>query len=260
MRTPQFPLDALRKYFRAHKIATLDQLQKTLGNPSARTVFRKLEALEYLSSYSHRGQYYTLQSIARFDEQGLWTRREIWFSCFGNLLDTAEAFVKRSEAGYSAAELTDALHVETKHTLVELLRRDRLGRELFEGSYVYFGTNRREQAKQRRVRRQRLTSPRLLVANPDLAVEEAKAAILLFLAGLDERQRRLYAGLESLKVGVGGDEHIAGIFGMDRHTVARGREELMEGTEPLQGVRRVGAGRPSVEKKRPKSSRTSRKS
>jgi len=156
--------------------------------------------------------------------------------------------VKRSEAGYSAAELTEALHVETKHTLVELFRRDRLGRELFEGSYVYFGINRREQAKQRRMRRQRLTSPRLLVANPELAVEEAKAEILLFLAGLNERQRRLYAGLESLKVGVGGDEHIAGIFGMDRHTVARGREELMESTEPLEGVRRVGAGRPSGKK------------
>ena len=253
MRTEHYQLDALRKYFRVHKIATLKQLQKCLENPSTRTVFRKLESLEYLSSYSHRGRYYTLQSIARFDEQGLWTRREVWFSRFGNLLDTTEAFVKRSEAGYSAAELADALHVETKHTLVDLVRRRRLKREDFQGSYVYFSTDRGEQAKQRRMRRQQLSSPRLLVANPDLAVEEAKAAILLFLTGLDERQRRMYAGLESLKLGVGGDEHIAEVFGMDRHTVARGREELIQGTEPVEGVRRQGAGHPGVEKKRRKS-------
>ena len=253
MRTPQFHLDTLREYFRDQKIATLQQLQEQLGHPSARTVFRKLEALEYLSSYSHRGQYYTLQSIARFDEQGLWTRRDVWFSCFGNLLDTAEAFVKRSEAGYRAAELSEALHVECKHALVELVRRGRLERETLEGSYVYLATDRRQRSKQRRLRRQRLSSPRLLVSNPDLAVEEAKAAILLFLTGLDERQRRLYAGLESLKLGVGGDEHIAELFGIDRHTVARGREELMEGSVSGPGVRRAGGGRPAVEKKRRKS-------
>lgn len=260
MRTPQFHLDTLRKYFRAHKIATLEQLRKSLGNPTARTVFRKLQALEYLSSYSHRGQYYTLQSIARFDEQGLWTRHEVWFSCFGNLLDTAEAFVKRSEAGYSAPELSEALHVDAKHALVELVRRRRLQRESIQGRYVYFTTDRSHRTEQRRLRRQRVGSPRLLVANADLAIEEAKAAILLFLAGLDERQRRLYAGLESLKVGVGGDAHIAELFGIDRHTVARGREELMRGCEPPEGVRRAGAGRSSVKKKRPKSSRNSNKS
>jgi hypothetical protein len=253
MRTPQFQIDTLREYFRDHRIGTVEELQRSLANPSARTVFRKLEALESLSSYSHRGQYYTLPSIARFDEQGLWTQRDVWFSCFGNLLDTAEAFVKRSETGYRAVELSEALHVDCKHTLVELVRRQRLEREHIEGSYVYLATDRRQRSRQRRLRRQRLSSPRLLVTNPDLATDEAKAAIILFLTGLDERQRRLYAGLESLKLGVGGDEHIAELFGIDRHTVARGREELIEATESPEGVRRAGGGRPAAEKKRRKS-------
>jgi hypothetical protein len=39
--------------------------------------------------------------------------------------------------------------------------------------------------------------------NPDLAAEEAKAILVLFCSMLDERQRRLYAGLESLKLGHG---------------------------------------------------------
>ncbi len=86
-----------------------------------------------------------------------------------------------------------------------------------------------------------------------LAVEEAKAALLLFWATLDERQRRLYAGLESAKIGHGGDEHVAQLFGIDRHTVTRGREELQEGSQGSEGVRRGGGGRVRVEKKRPKS-------
>ena len=49
-------------------------------------------------------------------------------------------------------------------------------------------------------------------------MEEAKAALMLLWTTLDERQRRLYAGLESAKIGHGGDEHVAEMFGIDRNT------------------------------------------
>jgi len=253
MRPPEFLAETIEKHFCQHPIATLNELQNALGAPSSRTVFRKLSALEYLSSYSHRGQYYTLQSIATFDEQGLWSCQAVWFSRFGNLLETAEAFVERSGAGYTAAELSGALQVECKHTLGELVRRELLTRERIEHTYVYFSAERSEQNRQRRERSHHRASMSLLVSNPDLAVEEAKAAVVLFLSTLNERQRRLYAGLESLKIGHGGDEHIAELFGLERHTVARGRDELLQDAEPTQGVRQSGAGRRSVEKKRPKS-------
>ena len=85
------------------------------------------------------------------------------------------------------------------------------------------------------------------------AVEEAKAALLLFWATLDEQQRRLYAGLESARLGYGGDQYVAELFGIERHTVARGRDELIRSEPPSNHVREPGAGRPSAEKKRPKS-------
>ena len=53
--------------------------------------------------------------------------------------------------------------------------------------------------------------------------EELKAAILLFYSLLDEQQRRLFAGLESIKLGHGGDSVLAEFLGLDPHTVARGR-------------------------------------
>ena len=55
-----------------------------------------------------------------------------------------------------------------------------------------------------------------------------KVLIILFFSLLDEQQRRLYAGLEAHKFGHGGDRRIAEFFGLDAHTVARGRQELFE--------------------------------
>ena len=83
--------------------------------------------------------------------------------------------------------------------------------------------------------------------------KEAKAIIFLFCSMLDERQRRLYAGLESLKLGHGGDAHIASLLGMDPHTVARGRQELIGGDLRPDRVRAKGGGRKKKKKKRLKS-------
>jgi len=141
-------------------------------------------------------------------------------------MDTAEAFVRSSQCGYSAAELKDIVHVKTKHA--------------------------RKQGKARKVYAKQ-SSAALYVSNPDLAAEEAKATILLFCTMLDERQRRLYAGLESLKLGHGGDAHIASLMGMDPHTVARGRRELISGHLSHDRIRGAGGGRVPQEKKRPKS-------
>ena len=255
MNTPKYQLQALKRFFNESKIATIDQLREALGNPARCTVFRKLEQLHYLSSYSHRGKYYTLESIARFTKQELWSFRSVWFSRFGNLLNTAEALVERSGAGYSAGELKDIVQVKTKHALSQLVREKRLKREKFESIYIYLSAQKQVADRQIKARSALLKQSQasLIVTNPDLAIEEAKALLVLFCSLLNEKQRRLYAGLESLKLGHGGDAHIASLLGMDPHTVAKGRKELMEADLDATGrIRAPGAGRPLQEKKHPK--------
>jgi len=255
MNTTKYSIQAIEKFLKYHKIATIDQLKTAVGNPARCTIFRKLAELEYLSSYSHRGKFYTLRSIARFNALGLWDYRSVWFSRFGNLLDTAEALVRSSEAGYTATELKEVLHVKTKHALTQLVRSGRIQREPFESVYVYLSGEDHVADRQRKARKAHLKSSfaSVVIVNPDLAVEEAKATILLFCSMLNERQRRLYAGLESLKLGHGGDAHIASLLGMDPHTVARGRQELMSGELTHDRVRAEGGGRLLQEKKRPRS-------
>jgi hypothetical protein len=82
--------------------------------------------------------------------------------------------------------------------------------------------------------------------------EQLQAAILLFYSLLDEQQRRLYAGLESIKLGHGGDTLLADFLNLDPHTVARGRQQLLDGHVTAGRIRRPGAGRIPTEKKRPK--------
>ena len=65
---------------------------------------------------------------------------------------------------------------------------------------------------------------------------------------LDEKQRRIYAGLESLKIGYGGDRQIADLFGIDPHTVAKERSQLLSQYFEQDRVRKKGGGRIFTEK------------
>ncbi len=128
MRPLSYRSDALRALLLRNRVATLDEMKQALGTPVDITVFRKLKSLDYLSSYSHRRRYYTLREIVRFDDRGLWSQADVWFSRFGTLLATAEVFVNRSPRGFFAGELARALHVEVQDALHQLAQQRRVTR------------------------------------------------------------------------------------------------------------------------------------
>ena len=248
MRTAEFDADSLQRLLGQRTVCTFDQLAEALGTHSRMTVFRKLAELPYLTSYSHRGKYYALRSSCRFDASGLWSHRGIWFSQDGTLLATGQRFVERAPAGYSAQELDNALHVQTRQTLLELLRRQRIDRERIGGTLIYLALEPGRRQRQRRSRGQIARVPVGGVSEEVLA-HEVKAAIILFFSLLDERQRRLFAGLEALKLGRGGDARVAALLGVDPHTVAKGRIELLGADIDPRRIRKVGGGRQAAEKK-----------
>jgi hypothetical protein len=254
MRPLSFRSDDLRTLLLHNQIATLDELKQALGTPVDVTIFRKLKPLDYLTSYSHRGRYYTLREIARFDDLGLWSQADVWFSRFGTLLATAEMFVNRSPRGFFADELARALHVEVQDALRQLTQQRRVTREIVSGLYLYTATDGAIQRGQLLTRRTVEALPTVVDASVlEVSEEELKASILLFYSLLDEQQRRLYAGLESLKLGRGGDRQLADFLDLDPHTVARGRQQLLAQDVEVDRARRTGGGRKPVEKKRPKS-------
>jgi hypothetical protein len=256
MRTESFHADDLAKALRRSKIATMPELKRALGTDVDVTVFRKLRQLAYRTSYSHRGSYYTLDETAQFDRNGLWSFQSVWFSRQGTLLDTAQAFVESSPAGHFAEELEHLLHVATKEPLLRLVQHERIAREPVEGLYLYCSINPVLRERQMLARRMLQAEPNLAsgLAKSEAVPDELKAAIVLFFSMLNEKQRRLYAGLESLKLGYGGDQRIAEFIGLDPHTVAKGRRELLEQDLEVDRIRKAGGGRKPLEKKHQKSS------
>src|SRR5215471_14128724 len=137
MRPTSFEPSLLRQHLRRNKIADLPELKRVLGTNTDLTVFRKLKQLQYLASYTHRGRFYTLVEIARFDDRGLWSHEGVWFSRYGTLLATLETFVNQSANGYCAHELADALHAEVQQPLRHLIEQQRLARMEMDGQFLY---------------------------------------------------------------------------------------------------------------------------
>jgi hypothetical protein len=254
MRPTTFSAGAIADLLRKRKIATLPELMAALGSQGRRTIFRKLNELPYRTSYSHRGRYYTLDEVVQFDQQGLWVHRDVWFSLHGTLLSTCATWVQNAECGHYVEELDNELHVATKDALRKLVNDQRLSREPLAGRFLYCAADALRKRQQLLSRRTGLCSTNGIRAVPEAEViqDELRAAIVLFFTLLDEKQRRLYAGLEALKVGRGGDTRIAELLGIDAGTVARGRHELLAQDMEVDRVRKAGAGRKLAEKKRRK--------
>ena len=227
----------------------MKQLKDALGTSVEMTIYRKLRQLSSLTSYSHQGKYYTLHELTDFDSFGLWQFDVARFSKHGTLLKTAQALVEKSDKGYSLAELRSRVGVEVKETLLLLQKQHRVYREEIDGRYVYFSVDPQRRAQQHLLRLEEKRP--LRTAERDVLAHEVRAAIILFFSLLDERQRRLYAGLESLRFGRGGDSVISNLLHIDNHTVARGRRELIERDIEVDRIRKKGGGRPPIKKNTP---------
>ena len=154
----------------------------------------------------------------------------------------AEPLVTATPLTFTDAPGCSVVGVTVKDALRQLAQAGRLSRELWQGRYLYCAPD-GERRRLQWATRQAQEAPG----------DDMQAAKALFYSLLDERQRRLYAGLESLQCGRGGQRLTAERFGLDVDTVARGERELLSGQVLRGRVREQGAGRPAVEKKRLKS-------
>jgi hypothetical protein len=229
---------------------TIDDLKNTLRTQCRMTVFRKLSMLGYISSYSHSGKYYSLKRIARYNKYGIWSYKSALFSKNRTLKKTTKFLIDCSTKGYTASELNSILKVKVDDTLLELVKNKNVIRKKLSGIYIYYSRARKLSKKQELMRIDKIQYPDEEM-RPDILMNELKAALIIFFSTLDEKQRRLYAGYESLKIGHGGDIRIAELLDLDQKTVARGRQELLGGKVNIDNIRESGGGRKQI-KKNPK--------
>ena len=248
MKTTSLHSIKLKKLLQSKKVATIAELKKALGTNTSMTVFRKLNELDYISSCSHSGKFYSLRRIAKFNDQGLWFYKKILFSKNGTLQQTIFSLVNDSCEGYTSSELEKLINLKVNGPLLDLITKAKLDRMKINGVYVYFSKNKKT-AKQQELFRKESVNNYAMIKEPEMLMNELKASLILFFSLLDEQQRRIFTGLESLKHGHGGDRLIAEIFGVNEKTVSRGRKELLEQKILFESVRDDGGGRKEAQKK-----------
>ncbi len=239
----------IKNYLEAHKMATMDELMNLLSR-SKPTVNRNLSELEYITSISHSGKFYTMKTNLPVNEHGIWVNKSVSFSSHGTLAQTIKSIVESSDEGYTSTELKGILNIAPNENLITLIKSSSLIREKFNGVYTYFTTDKKK--RNRQLEKRKLTSEQFLqvAGTSQRTSAEIKSYIIIFYCLLNEKEKRVYAGLEALKFGKGGDAFVSRLLGVDLKTVAKGRHELESNDIPEDAVRRSGGGRVSVKKKR----------
>lgn len=250
MNTINFSLEPLQKFFKQQKTATIFDLKAALQTNVTMTVFRKLKQLNYLSSCSHSGKYYSLKRFTKFNKNGYCFINSILFSMYPTLKETIKVLIENSHHGYIAKEIEKKLKVKPNEPLLQLIKEANISRKKINGSYVYFSIDSNKKKQQELFRKESSDSLKFNTMQPDVLMNEIKASIIIFYSLLNEKQKRIYAGLEALKIGRGGNIVIAELLGLNINTVKKGRRELLQDSVSIGAMnRKPGGGRKKIIKK-----------
>lgn len=178
----------LIQLFQQKRVVDLQAIQR-LQEISRRSIFRDLKEHDYLSSYTHAGKYYTLKQFAQFNQEGLWYYGAIGFSIYGTLKNTTFKLVRGSREGKTHEELEKKLRVRVHNTLLDLVRSQRVGRQVIGRLYVYVSAEPRRAAQQLKRRRE---IQALVIEESSLPAEWIRIEILAELIRASEV--RLKAG------------------------------------------------------------------
>ncbi|MFV1976272.1 MAG: hypothetical protein ACC651_11030 [Candidatus Scalindua sp.] len=133
------------------KVNTLENL---LGSSTCSevTLRRKIKQTGLLTSYNHNSKFYTLPSMASFNEYGIWDCEGIYFSAHGSLVKTVIKLVRDSKAGCRPKELSSILQVRVNDLLRQQTAKQTVRREKTGRGYVYYSSDETVYATQRKER------------------------------------------------------------------------------------------------------------
>jgi len=161
-------IEAALNSFRLRKVLTIEDLTSLLKR-SVITIRRLLKRYNCFTSINKNARYYTLPDIPKFDSNGLWDCRGVYFSRHGNLKQTVIDLIKRSDMGLSANEIEKIVGLSDNSSFVstfkhsEAVKREAIGGK-GTGRYIYFTRDRDIYLRQQEKRRVSIGS---LPSDPD---------------------------------------------------------------------------------------------
>ena len=198
---PKFSEETLKgvfKFLQGIKVFTLDRLVSSLGCsvPSARVRVKQWRAY---TSYNQNGRYYTLPTVPRFDEKGLWFYKDVFFCRYGNLRNTVVRLIHHSPSGLTGNEIGKLLRLSPRSFLHHFRHVGGIRREKIEGAYVYFSD---DPIRYRDQVRQRLE----VLSDTQKSLTEADAVVLLSALirhhGISEDQIMALPEIKTRKISV----------------------------------------------------------
>lgn len=121
-------IDLLKELFAKKRVIDIREVGRVLNTTSRATIFRYLQQLHHLTSYTHNGRYYTLSEIAQFDTEGFWYFGDIGFSIHGTLINTLTHVISVSEAGKTSSELEKHFRTRVQNSLQQLLKKNKIAK------------------------------------------------------------------------------------------------------------------------------------
>jgi len=180
---PSYPT-LIRQLLQSKTVITLKQIRHELAGRPRSSLFRDLQKVEILTSYSHAGQYHALQSTVKFNRNGLWFYDHIAFSRDGTLKNTLVETISNSPAGMTHKELKALLHIQVQNPLTHLIQTKTLQRRSSPGQTFVYLSNEDSQAQQQWQKRRTLDEKATGLTLPS---ESVVIEILLEIIRGDER-------------------------------------------------------------------------
>lgn len=139
------------KIFRKEKIMTLKQLAD-LSLCCERTAQRRLKQWHTYTSYNQNGRYYALPDIPKFDQNGLWRYKGVFFSRYGNLRKTIIALVDNSLGGLTVTEAGKIVGLSLSSFMAQPRNILQLVKVKVDSIFVYFSSDESIIIKQKKKR------------------------------------------------------------------------------------------------------------
>lgn len=134
-------IERLKDLFLKKNVLEIHDVIKVVNATSRMTAYRYLKKLDYLSSYTHARQFYTLKDIPKFDKDGIWHYGDIGFSKHGTLMETIVHLINDSKNGKTNSELEKQQRIYVQNALLSLVKAKKIRREERNGVYVYFSSD-----------------------------------------------------------------------------------------------------------------------
>lgn len=149
----------INRLLKSNTLMTISELSRCLRRARS-TLFKDLQSLSTVASYTHAGKYHSLSSTPLFGTNGLWFYEDIGFSKQGTLKATVIQLVESSTIGHTHKELNNLLKIKSHNTLKNLVESNHISRRQMPNALlVYLHRNNDKAEQQYSVRLSMNTKP-----------------------------------------------------------------------------------------------------